>query len=82
MKIDFIKQLTAIKKAFLAYAAADSAKVDRNTFEINICRGYLSLRVECEDEDGDTVVFSQEVEMDNNEVYQNSLIPLPIIEEH
>lgn len=79
-KIDFIKQLEEIKKGFLKYAKENSHKVDLDTFEINICTRYLTMRVECEDEDGDCIAFEQEIEVDNfsEEIYQKPLIPLNI----
>ena len=36
-KNNFIKQLTELKKEFLEYAKDNSAKVNKETFEIEIC---------------------------------------------
>ena len=57
-KNDFIKQLTRLKKEFLKYAEDKSAKVDENTFEVEMCKYFLLFRVEAEDEDEDTIVFT------------------------
>lgn len=83
-KNDFIKQLGEIKKNFLKHAKENSHKIDNDTFEINICSCYLTMRIECEDSYGDCVVFEQEIEMDNSsdEIYQKPLIPLDIEEYH
>lgn len=81
-KYDFIKQLEEIKKNFLKHAKENSHKIDNDTFEINICSRYLTMRIECEDSYGDCVVFEQEIEMDNfsDEIYQKPLRPLDIEE--
>lgn len=81
-KNDFIKQLGEIKKKFLKHAKENSHKIDNDTFEINICTRYLTMRIECEDSYGDCVVFEQEIEMDNfsDEIYQKPLRPLDIEE--
>ena len=72
---DFIKQLSEIKKNFLKFAKENSYKIDNNTFEINVSRFYLTMRIEAENEDKDTIVFFQEIEQDDSETYQNKLIP-------
>lgn len=79
-KYDFIKQLGEIKKNFLKHAKENSHKIDNDTFEINICSRYLTMRIECEDSYGDCVVFEQEIEMDDfsDEIYQKPLRPLDI----
>ena len=64
-KNNFIKQLTELKKKFLEYAEDNSVKVVRSTFEIDICKYYLTMRVECDDKNGDCIVFTQEIEMDS-----------------
>lgn len=81
-KNDFIKQLGGIKKKFLKHAKENSHKIDNDTFEINICSRYLTMRIECENKYGDCVVFEQEIEMDNfsDEIYQKPLRPLDIEE--
>lgn len=81
-KNDFIKQLGEIKKKFIKHAKENSHKIDNDTFEINICSRYLTMRIECEDSYGDCVVFEQEIEMDNfsDEIYQKPLRPLDIEE--
>lgn len=81
-KNDFIKQLVEIKKNFLKHAKENSHKIDNDTFEINICSRYLTMRIECENKYGDCVVFEQEIEMDNfsDEIYQKPLRPLDIEE--
>ena len=73
-KNNFIKQLTELKKNFLEYAEDNSVKVVRSTFEIDICKYYLTMRVECDDEYGDCIVFTQEIEMDStNDTYQKPI---------
>ena len=73
-KNNFIKQLTELKKEFLEYAKEHSAKVNKETFEIDICKYYLTMRVECDDEYGDGIVFTQEIEMDStNDTYQKPI---------
>ena len=73
-KNNFIKQLTELKKKFLEYAEDNSVKVVRSTFEIDICKYYLTMRVECDDEYGDCIVFTQEIEMDStNDTYQKPI---------
>lgn len=72
---DFIKQLSEIKKKFLKFAKENSYKIDNKTFEINVSRFYLTMRIEAEDKDKDTIVFFQEIEQDDSETYQNKLIP-------
>ena len=73
-KNNFIKQLTELKKEFLEYAKEKSAKVNKETFEIDICEYYLTMRVECDDEYGDCIVFTQEIEMDStNDTYQTPI---------
>ena len=66
-KNDFIKQLARLKKEFLKYAEENSAKVDKDTFEVEMCKYYLLFRVEAEDEDEDTIVFTQEIETDSTD---------------
>lgn len=77
-KIDFIKELEEIKKEFVKNASLFADKIYRNTFEINICNCYLTLRIEGEDKYGDCIVFRQEIEMEQGETYQNHLSPSEI----
>lgn len=70
----FIKELKNIKKKFIAYAYSFSSKVYKETFVINICNGYLSLRIEAENQVGDIIVFKQKIEMEANENYQKPLL--------
>ena len=73
-KNDFIKQLARLKKEFLKYAEDNSAKVDENTFEVQMCEYFLLFRVEAEDEDEDTLVFTQEIETDStDDIYQKPI---------
>ena len=73
-KNDFIKQLTRLKKEFLKYAEDNSAKVDKDTFEVEMCKYYLLFRVEAKDEDEDTIVFTQEIETDStDDIYQKPI---------
>lgn len=73
-KNDFIKQLSRLKKEFLKYAEDNSAKVDKDTFEVEMCKYYLLFRVEAEDEDEDTIVFTQEIETDStDDIYQKPI---------
>ena len=71
-KNDFIKQLARLKKEFLKYAENNSAKVDEDTFEVEMCKYFLLFRVEAEDED--TIVFTQEIETDStDDIYQKPI---------
>lgn len=73
-KYDFIKMLSELKKEFLAYAEANTAKVDEETFEVAMNKYYLTFRVEAEDEDGDTIALTQEIETDStNDIYQKPI---------
>ena len=73
-KNDFIKQLARLKKEFLKYAEDNSAKVDKDTFEVEMCKYYLLFRVEAEDEYKDTIVFTQEIETDStDDIYQKPI---------
>lgn len=73
-KNDFIKQLSRLKKEFLKYAEDNSAKVDKDTFEVEMCKYYLLFRVEAEDEYEDTIVFTQEIETDStDDIYQKPI---------
>ena len=73
-KNDFIEQLARLKKEFLKYAEDHSAKVDEDTFEVEMCKYYLLLRVEAEDEYEDTIVFTQEIETDStDDIYQKPI---------
>ena len=73
-KNDFIKQLARLKKEFLKYAEDNSAKVDEDTFEVQMCEYFLLFRVEAEDENEDTIVFTQEIETDStSDIYQKPI---------
>ncbi len=73
-KFDFIKMLSELKKEFMAYAEANTAKVDKDTFEVQMNKYYLTFRVEAEDEYGDVIVLTQEIETDSaGEIYQNPI---------
>ena len=74
-KYDFIKELSKLKKNFIQYAEENSSKIDEESFEIEICKGYLNMRIEAEDEDEDTIVFTQEIYQDYEEsvIYQQHL---------
>ena len=73
-KNDFIKQLARLKKEFLKYAEDNSEKVDEDTFEVQMCKYFLLFRVEAEDEDEDTIVFTQEIETDStDDIYQKPI---------
>lgn len=74
-KYDFIKDLSKFKKKFIQYAKENSAKIDDDSFEFEICNGYLNMRIEAEDEDEDTVVFTQEISPDYSKgaIYQKPL---------
>ena len=45
-KYDFIKDLSKLKKKFIQYAKENSSKIDDELFEIEICNGYLNMRIE------------------------------------
>ena len=71
---DFIKQLARLKKEFLKYAEDNSAKVDEDTFEVEMSKYFLLFRVEAEDEYEDTIVFTQEIETDStDDIYQKPI---------
>ena len=74
-KYDFIKDLSKLKKKFIKYAKENSSKIDEESFEIEICKGYLNMRIEAEDEDEDTIVFTQEIYQDYGKgaIYQKPL---------
>ena len=74
-KYDFIKDLSKLKNEFIQYAKENSAKIDDESFEIEICNGYLNMRIEAEDEYEDTIVFTQEIYQDYEEgvIYQKPL---------
>ena len=74
-KYDFIKELSKIKNEFIQYAEENSSNIDEESFEIEICKGYLNMRIEAEDEDEDTIVFTQEIYQDYEEgvIYQKPL---------
>ena len=74
-KYDFIKDLSKLKKKFIQYANENSSKIDDESFEIEICKGYLNMRIEAEDEDEDTIVFTQEIYQDYGKgaIYQKPL---------
>ena len=73
-KNDFIKQLARLKKEFLKYAEDNSAKVDKDTFEVEMCKYYLKFRIEAENKYGDTLVFRQEIETDStSDIYQKPI---------
>lgn len=71
---NFIKQLAALKKEFMQYAEENSTKVDKKSFEVEMCKYYLLFRVEAENEQGDTKVFTQEIETDStSDIYQKPI---------
>ena len=74
-KYDFINDLSKLKKKFIKYAKENSSKIDEESFEIEICKGYLNMRIEAEDEDEDTIVFTQEIYQDYGKgaIYQKPL---------
>ena len=74
-KYDFIKDLSKLKNEFIQYAKENSARIDDESFEIEICNGYLNMRIEAEAEDEDTMVFTQEIYQDYEEgvIYQKPL---------
>lgn len=74
-KYDFINDLSKLKKKFIQYAEENSSKIDEESFDIEICKGYLNMRIEAEDEYEDTIVFTQEIYQDYEEdvIYQKPL---------
>lgn len=73
-KNDFIKQLTQLKKEFIAFVKEKAFDVDMNSFEVEICKYYLQFRIEAENKYGDTLVFTQEIETDStSDIYQKPL---------
>ena len=74
-KYDFIKDLSKLKKKFIQYAEENSSKIDEESFEIEICKGYLNMRIEAEDEEEGTIVFTQEIyqEYEEGAIYQKPL---------
>lgn len=71
----FIQQLTKIQKEFLK-DAEDYGKVYLDTFTIWIGNGFLTLRVEGEDEYGDSFAYVTEVESNRDCIYQSNLTRL------
>ena len=73
-KNDFIKQLTQLKKEYLAFVKEKAFKVDMNSFEVEMCKYYLQFRIEAENKYGDTIVFTQEIETDStSDIYQKPI---------
>ena len=73
-KNDFIKQLTQLKKEFLAFAKEKAFKVNMNSFEVEMCKYYLKFRIEAEDKYGDTFALTQEIETDStSDIYQKPI---------
>lgn len=73
-KYNFVKMLSKLEKEFIAYAKANSAKVDMDSLEVMMNKYYLTFRVEAEDEDGDTIAFTQEIETDStDDIYQKPI---------
>ena len=73
-KNDFIKQLTQLKKEFLAFVKEKAFKVNMNSFEVEMCKYYLQFRIEAENKYGDTIVFTQEIETDStSDIYQKPI---------
>lgn len=74
-KYDFINDLSKLKKKFIQYAEENSSKIDEESFDIEICKCYLNMRIEAEDEYEDTIVFTQEIYQDYEEdvIYQKPL---------
>lgn len=73
-KNDFIKQLTQLKKEFIAFVKEKAFDVDMNSFEVEICKYYLQFRIEAENKYGDTLVFTQEIETDStSDIYQKPI---------
>lgn len=80
-KNGFMKQLASLKDEFMKYAEDNSAKVNKDTFEVEICKYYLLFRVEAEDEYENTMVFRQEIETDRDDeaIYQKPLFANDIL---
>ena len=73
-KNDFIKQLTQLKKEFIAFVKEKAFKVDMNSFEVEMCKYYLQFRIEAENKYGDTIVFTQEIETDStSDIYKKPI---------
>ena len=74
-KYDFIKDLNKLKKKFIQYAKEKSAKIDEESFDIEIHKGYLNMRIEAEDEYENTIAFTQKIYQDDEEcaIYQKPL---------
>lgn len=65
---NFIKQLKAIEKKFMAEVNDSGYTPNKESYSIDICNRYLSMRIECEDEYGDTVIVAQEIEQSGNDI--------------
>lgn len=63
---NFIKQLNKIEKDLLKRVTNEGYTL--GDYQINICNGYLSQRLECFDDNEDYVVVTQEIEQDNGEL--------------
>lgn len=61
---EFIEQLTVIETEFLAEVDNAGYTIDEDSYTIEIGNGILRQRIECFDENEDTVVITQEIEQD------------------
>lgn len=73
-KQDFIFQLGKVKVNFILRIKSYGVNIDMSTFDITICDGYLSMRVECENAHGDVIAFKQNVyqEKETGQLYTGS----------
>ena len=70
---NFIKELRQIERRFIESAKRDWHNVDMESYRISICNRYLSIRIEAEDIDGDTVVIKQEIEQFNDGLFPGGI---------
>ena len=80
-KESFVKQIINFKHQLFAEAVTKCKAIHPSTFEVQICNGYLVLRVEGEYKDGESAAFKMEVEATGDEIYQRTLSAGMVIEE-
>ncbi len=66
---DFAKQLKKIENKFMAEVKNSGYKYDDGSYSIDIGNGILYQRIECFDENDDTVVLKQEIEQDGDKLF-------------
>lgn len=65
---EFLANFCAIENEFFAEVENSGYTYDEDSYEVTIGNGVLRLRIECFDENEDTVVITQEIETEDNEL--------------